>query len=114
MVCQRKERGGAWVGLIRACEDGFPQAVEDVAGACFVETATIGLRWHAAERLELTRRAREAGGIRVKVIDRPPGVLTAKAEIDDLGSAEGGHEGRETTRRRAEEAVLNTEKEDEP
>jgi hypothetical protein len=86
-----------------------PEAVDDVAAACFGETATLGLRWQIVERRVLPRRqhSAESGGrmLRVKVAERP-GAPTAKAESDDLISLTGGREARESARRAAEAAVL--------
>ena len=52
---------------------------------CFIETSTIGLRWRIEQRATLDRSAdTTASAIRVKRVDRPDGVTTAKAESDDL------------------------------
>jgi len=83
-----------------------PSAVERVAAACFAETTTIGLRWHVVRRLELDRRAVAAGGARVKVVSRPGGGTTAKAEMDDVRGMPGGRAGRAAARRAAEQGAL--------
>lgn len=80
-------------------------AVEDVAAACFTETTTIGLRCQVARRFELARREVETGGVRTKAIERPGGLRSAKAEIEDLHGVEGGHEARERLRRAAEDGT---------
>jgi uncharacterized protein (DUF111 family) len=86
-----------------------PDAVDDVAAACFAETATLGLRWQVVERRVLPRRqhSAESGGrlLRVKVADRP-GAPTAKVESDDLINLTGGRDARERARRAAEAAAL--------
>jgi hypothetical protein len=86
-----------------------PEAVDDVAAACFGETATLGLRWQIVERRVLPRQQHnaESGGrmLRVKVAQRP-GAPTAKVESDDLINLAGGREARESARRAAEAAVL--------
>jgi uncharacterized protein (TIGR00299 family) protein len=86
-----------------------PQAVEDVAAACFAETTTLGLRWQILERRVLSRSQEtvEIGGrmLRVKVAERP-GARTAKVEADDLLSVRGGREARESLRREGEAVGL--------
>jgi uncharacterized protein (DUF111 family) len=86
-----------------------PEAVDDVAGVCFSETATLGLRWQVVERRVLPRRqhSAESGGrmLRVKLTERL-GVPTAKVESDDLINVSGSREGRENVRRTAEAAVV--------
>jgi uncharacterized protein (TIGR00299 family) protein len=86
-----------------------PAAVDDVAAACFSETATLGLRWQIVERRVLPRsqESAESGGrmLRVKTAQRP-GAMTAKVESDDLINVSGGREARDKLRRAAEAAVL--------
>jgi uncharacterized protein (DUF111 family) len=87
-----------------------PEAVDDVAAACFDETATLGLRWQIVERRVLPRSQTnaESGGrmLRVKMAQRP-GATTAKVESVDLINVSGGREARDSLRRAAEAAVLN-------
>jgi hypothetical protein len=94
-----------------------PEAVDDVAAACFSETATLGLRWQIVERRVLPRRqdSAESGGrmLRVKVADRS-GAPTAKVESDDLINLAGGREARERTRRAVEAEVLKRSEVDVP
>ncbi len=86
-------------------------AIERVAAACFAETTTIGLRWHLARRFELDRRAATvAGGVRVKVVSRPGGGVTAKAEMDDIRAVPGGQAGRAAARGAAEAGALRDKK----
>ncbi len=78
-----------------------PTERDAVAEACFTETATIGLRWHAARRAVLPRAKAEAGAVRVKTVTRPAGP-SHKAESDDLAQI-AGLEGRRAAKRTAEE-----------
>lgn len=79
-----------------------PAAVDDVAAACFAETTTIGLRWHVARRMELARSQVEVDGVRTKVVERPGGEVSAKAEMDDIAGIDGGRAARASTRANAE------------
>lgn len=92
-----------------------PDDLENVLGACFAETTTLGVRYQIQERRKLRRQqtAVEANGrtVRVKLAERPGG-MTAKAEADDLSKVIGDRGDRERVRRMAEQAS-QTEKEDE-
>jgi hypothetical protein len=87
----------------------------DAAGraidACFHETATIGLRCGLTDRVTLSRRTAGAdgglGAARVKLVDRPGGRLSAKAEIGDVAGDPGGHAGRQARRRAAETRAID-------
>ena len=85
-----------------------PDALAEVAAACFRETTTIGLRYQLVDRLCLRREAQATGQdgrrVGVKVVERPGGV-TAKAEADDLAGL-GGWREREQRRREAEAEAL--------
>jgi uncharacterized protein (TIGR00299 family) protein len=64
-----------------------PESLAAVQQLCFVETATIGLRWRIEQRATLDRRVDADGSpIRIKRVERPDGTATAKAESDDLTS----------------------------
>lgn len=78
-----------------------PAQREAVAAACFTETSTIGLRWQAAQRAILPRRASDAGSVRVKTVTRPAG-QSRKAESDDLAGVV-GLEARRAAKRAAEQ-----------
>ncbi len=77
-------------------------AREAVIAACFSETTTLGLRWEISRRAILERR--QADG--VKLVRRPEGVTTAKAEMDQAAAGDGGHAGRMARRRASEDAAL--------
>jgi uncharacterized protein (TIGR00299 family) protein len=70
-----------------------PAHREAVIDLCLVETSTIGLRWHEAQRRVLPRRAELIDGpdgqLRLKAVTRPDGSVTAKVEADDLGGLDG-------------------------
>ena len=70
-----------------------PAHREAVIDLCLVETSTIGLRWHEAQRRVLPRHAGLVdgpdGSLRLKSVTRPDGSVTAKVEADDLGSLDG-------------------------
>lgn len=87
-----------------------PDALEDIMAACFTETTTLGLRWEVVRRAVLDRGTghHERGGapVEVKYAKRPMGIITAKAEIDDVAAMAGGHARRTRRRRAAEDAVL--------
>lgn len=78
-----------------------PAVLDDVLDACFVETSTLGVRWHLVERAVLARservEARDGREVRVKTAIRPDGDRTEKAEIADLAGA-GGRSRREALR----------------
>jgi uncharacterized protein (TIGR00299 family) protein len=65
-----------------------PEALDEVAAQCLVETSTIGLRWHMEQRRILQREVqtvtREGQSLRRKAVARPGGAVTRKAESDDL------------------------------
>lgn len=84
-----------------------PAHVDAVARACFVETATLGLRVGEVQRRVLRRVERRApgGAVAVKVAQRPDGSLTAKAEHDDV-LGEGSLGARRALRASAERGAL--------
>jgi hypothetical protein len=83
-------------------------AREAVIAACFSETTTLGLRWEISRRAILERR--QADG--VKLVRRPEGVTTAKAEMDQAAAGDGGHAGRMARRRASEDAALGESDDD--
>ena len=92
-----------------------PRALDAVLAACFAETTTIGLRWNVMQRSVLRREIAPPAGaapVRVKLARRPDGSTTAKAEIDDVAEAPGGHAERARWRQAAEDRALGREHED--
>ncbi len=89
-----------------------PEQTHAVADLVFLETTTLGLRMSEVTRRVLPRMALDAdanGSARVKVAQRPSGVVTAKAEIDDVGSI-AGHAERERARAVAASHALSAQK----
>ena len=71
-----------------------PLELENVIVACFEETTTIGLRYQLTEGAILRRRLETVemeGGekLQVKIVDRPGGVQSGKAEAADVASHRG-------------------------
>jgi uncharacterized protein (TIGR00299 family) protein len=89
-----------------------PDALEAAIDACFAQTTTIGLRHHVVAGRALPRRIAqvEIDGrpLRVKLVDRPDGERTAKAEADDVADAL-GQASRVRARRMAETIGLAKE-----
>lgn len=86
-----------------------PDHLDAAVAACFSETTTIGLRHHLVQGAVLPRASTsvEAGGrpLRVKMVERPDGIRTAKTEAGDV-AGEPGHASRFKLRRDAEAAAL--------
>lgn len=93
-----------------------PDARDRAIDACFLETTTIGLRFHSVHRQRLPRDLKvvQVGNhaIRVKVAHRPDAV-TAKAESDDTAQLPGS-DTRMRVRHAAESAGLDTDQKDTP
>lgn len=84
-----------------------PASLEQTVQACFEQTTTIGLRYRYEERMVLPRT--ELSGVAdvsLKVVDRPGGGETAKAEMDDVARHADRHDDRQRLRRRVEAAAL--------
>lgn len=76
----------------------LPNGKDAVLQACFRETTTAGLRFSLEKRAMLFREALETpNGRRVKTVQRTEG-LTAKVEMDDIATLEGGHSERQSVR----------------
>ena len=81
-----------------------PLELENVIAACFEETTTIGLRYQLTEGAVLSRRLEtvetEGEKLQVKIVDRPGGAQSGKAEAGDVASRR-GHAARARLRREA-------------
>jgi pyridinium-3,5-bisthiocarboxylic acid mononucleotide nickel chelatase len=88
-----------------------PERLDAVIERCFVETTTIGLRWRIEARAVLAREevtvAAPDGEVAVKVVTRPGGLRSAKAELDQVTGD--GHVTRVSRRRAAEARALGNE-----
>jgi uncharacterized protein (TIGR00299 family) protein len=87
-----------------------PERLDAVIDRCFAETTTIGLRWRIETRAVLAREVVSVAApdreVAVKVVTRPDGGRTAKAEVDQV--AGDGHAARAGGRRAAEARALAT------
>jgi uncharacterized protein (TIGR00299 family) protein len=84
-----------------------PEAVDEVLRLSLRETSTLGVRWHLERRHCLERDVAERDGVRVKLVRRPDGAVTGKAEMDDVAHREDGYAGRRRARHAAEDAAEN-------
>jgi uncharacterized protein (TIGR00299 family) protein len=88
-----------------------PEMLDAVIEQCFVETTTIGLRWRIEARAVLAREvvilAAPDGDVAVKLVTRPGGLRSAKAEIDHVRGE--GSAARMKRRRSAEARALEGE-----
>jgi pyridinium-3,5-bisthiocarboxylic acid mononucleotide nickel chelatase len=88
-----------------------PERLDAVIERCFVETTTIGLRWRIEARAVLAREvvtvAAPDGEVGVKVVRRPGGLRSAKAEMDQVSGDD--HAARTRRRRAAEARALGSE-----
>jgi pyridinium-3,5-bisthiocarboxylic acid mononucleotide nickel chelatase len=104
-VVGKKGRMAAHVQVLVA-----PPELENAIAACFEETTTIGLRYQLTEGAVLRRRLEivEVGGekLQVKIVDRPGGLRSGKAEAADAASHR-GHIARARLRREAEDEALD-------
>ena len=77
-----------------------PERLDAVIERCFAETTTIGLRWRIEARAVLAREVVEVGPpmarSRSRVVTRPGGLRTAKAEMDQVSGD--GHAARSSRR----------------
>ena len=87
-----------------------PPEVENAIVACFEETTTIGLRHQLTEGAVLRRRLEtvetEGAKVQVKIVDRPRGARSGKAEAIDVASHR-GHATRDRLRRKAVALALD-------
>ncbi len=82
-----------------------PERLDAVIDGCFLETTTIGLRWHRTARSVLPRHDSASDDVSVKIVQRPGGGRTAKADIDAVRTESGASERRQR-RQRAEADAL--------
>lgn len=82
-----------------------PERLDAVIDGCFLETTTIGLRWQRTARSVLPRRQSASDDVSVKIVQRPDGGRTAKADIDAVTGEPGFHRRRDR-RQQAETAAL--------
>lgn len=82
-----------------------PARRDAVIAAVFKETTTIGLRLRLERRALLERQSvavtTKGQPVAVKIVERPDGARSGKAEADDIADAAGGAQGRERARRAA-------------
>lgn len=78
-----------------------PAAREAVCAAIFTQTTTLGIREQTVLRHTLPRETAEREGVRVKLAQRG-GVVTRKAEFDDIARSAPDHAGRQALRRKVE------------
>jgi hypothetical protein len=85
------------------------ERLDEVIDACFAETTTIGLRWSIIARTKLQREMATidtAGqSTAVKLVRRPKGRPSAKADVESLRTCDGLRE-RQQRRRDAEQQAL--------
>lgn len=103
-VVGKKGRMAAHVQVLVA-----PRELEKAIVACFEETTTIGLRHHLTEGAVLRRHVEtvetDGGKLQVKIVDRPGGVRTGKAEAADVADHR-SHVARARLRREAAARAL--------
>jgi hypothetical protein len=80
------------------------EAAESIIQKIFLETTTLGVRYHEESRKILERDSVEVEGSRVKLAYRSS-ETTAKMEMDDLKEVP-GYEQRTYLRRKSENAAL--------
>jgi pyridinium-3,5-bisthiocarboxylic acid mononucleotide nickel chelatase len=87
-----------------------PRELDNAMVACFEETATIGLRYQLTQGAVLRRRVETvdiAGEtLQVKIVERPGGMQSGKAEVADVASHR-GHLKRTRLRAEAVSVALN-------
>jgi pyridinium-3,5-bisthiocarboxylic acid mononucleotide nickel chelatase len=104
-VVSKKGRMAAHVQVLVS-----PIELESVIVACFEETTTIGLRYQLTEGAVLRRRLEtvetEGEKLQVKIVDRPRGMPSGKAEVADVARHR-GHVARARLRRKAVALALD-------
>ena len=89
-----------------------PASLEETIAACFIETTTIGLRFHTVQGAALRRVAEhvevDGRSLRVKLVQRPDGSVTAKTEASDVAGGD-DHASRSRLRRHAEDLAMRSD-----
>ena len=89
-----------------------PATLEDTIAACFAETTTIGLRFQMVQGAALRRVAEHVDvdglSLRVKLVQRPDGSVTAKTEASDVAGGS-DHASRLRLRRQAEDLAMRSD-----
>lgn len=81
---------------------------DEAVHACFEQTTTIGLRYRFEHRKVLSRREIPGtAGVSIKAVERPGGVATVKAAMDDIDRNAHGHHERELLRRQVEATIVD-------
>lgn len=90
-VGQRSGKKGRYLNEFRILIN--PLFLVQICDSCFLETTTIGLRWHKESRRCLARKGDDVSidetSFRIKRTQRPNGLVTAKVESDCLVPVEG-------------------------
>ena len=101
-VVTKKGRMGHAIQLLTT-----PDSFEATAQACFEQTTTIGLRYRFEHRKVLPRKELTgSAGVSLKAVERPDGVVTVKAAMDDIGDNASGHHARELLRHQVEASTV--------
>ena len=89
-----------------------PDVLDAVISQCFDQTTTLGLRWKLSNRAILKRTQIDSNqGIGVKVVERPSGAITAKAEISQIATNYNDHNSRTINKRNVEDSAIKSKEE---
>ena len=89
-----------------------PNVLDELIAQCFNQTTTLGLRWELSNRTLLKRTHIDSNqGIGVKVVQRPSGAITAKAEISQIGTSDSNHSSRTIHKRTLEDSAIKSKEE---
>lgn len=100
---------GRIAGSVRLLAE--PRVSDEVIALCFNETSTLGIRREQRKRSILRRMeitvSIDGRDYRAKLVQRPNGELTVKAEQEDLAQTELGHADRELLRQEVESLAVD-------